>query len=235
MCNLREIIENHNEAYNLRFDKENHEYSIQDNIKLQSVTSKISQFFPFNKNKISREVALRNWQLQEEVLDEWEILKLNGSYIHELADTYCRGKSLPEKELQLLSHLIQFFKENNHLQIICSEIQVFSKKYNIAGTIDLIVKDTNNNNRLYIIDWKTSKKRIDKKQIFSMAKPPFEELPNNKFHIYSMQLSCYSLILKQEYNIDIWDYMIVHLKYDDTYEIIDATNLCFEAEELLLK
>lgn len=232
MSSIQEKIVRHNEKFKLKFIEESHEYFIEDNKKLLSVTTKISQFFPFNQKKISREVAMKNWTCEDEVLEEWKILRDNGSYIHQLAEKYCKDDKLTEDEKQKIQHVINFFKENLDYEIVASEIQMFSKKYNVAGTVDLIVKDKKNK-RLYIVDWKTSRKEIDKNQIFSMAKRPFEHLPNNKFYLYSMQLACYVTILKEEYGIEVWDSYIVHLRYDGTYSIIEPVNLLYEAEELL--
>ncbi len=229
MNNILNKIIDHNSKNNLKFIEESHSYFLGEK-ELLSVTQKISKFFPFNAKKISRDVAERNWVTEDEILYGWEVLRHNGSYIHILAEKYCKEQELSSKEKEVIKAVIFFFDDNPEYKIIASEIKIFSSKYSIAGTIDLILEI---DGKLWIVDWKTSNKTIDKKQIFSYAKEPFSALPNNKYNIYSLQLSVYSRILKEEYGIEIWDSCFVHLKPDGTYQVHDRIVLDYEAEELL--
>lgn len=227
---IKTKILNHNKDNNLVFNEEEHKYFILENQELSSVTTYLSHFFPFNAKKVAREVAMKNWVTEGEILENWRIARDNGSYIHDLADKYCSGENLKEDELNTISNVIDFFKENSNFNILASEIKIFSKKYNLAGTIDLIVEDKNIK-RIYLVDWKTSNKNIDKKQEFSKARGPFSSLPNNKFYSYSAQLSMYSLILKDEYNIDVWDFFVVHLKFDSTFKRLELIDLRYDLED----
>ncbi len=232
MVSIRDKILNINNKSNLFFEEKKHKYFINENFELTSVTKYLSKFFPFDLNKVARDVAEREWRTEDEVLGEWEVLRDSGSKIHDIADRYCRGEELSDIELENIGGVVAFFNEYDYFEIIASEIKIFSKKYNIAGTIDLILKDKNTN-RLYILDWKTSRKEINKEDCFSMAKGPFEELFNNKFYKYSAQLSFYSNILKENYNIEIWDFFFVHLRYDGTFKKFDAINLTYDIENYL--
>jgi len=180
---IKKIILEKNKKFELKFDEENHKYFIENNLELLSVTSKISKFFPFDFKKVSRVVAEKNWVTENEVQDEWNSLRDYGSYIHELAEKYCNNEELDKNELDDIVHVIDFFEDHKNYEIIASEIQIFSKDFGVAGTIDLILKDKETN-RLFIVDWKTSRKNIDRKQVWNYAKKPFEELPNNKFYSY---------------------------------------------------
>ena len=229
---LKTILER-NEKFDLKFEEETHKYFILNNIELISTTTKLNKYFPFNREKISREVAERNWVCEDEVLDEWEILAKNGSYLHLLAERYANGKKLSEENLKHINHIIKFFKENPNYEVLGTEIKIFSKKYSIAGTIDLLLKEKQTN-RIYTLDWKTSRREILKDDIWEMAKKPFEKIPNNKFYKYSLQIWIYNEILKEEYKIDVWDSLIVHLKSDlKTYRIIEPCQMSYEAKEFL--
>lgn len=226
-----QIILSHNKQNKLRFLKEVHKYLIDENLELQSVTQKKSKYFPFNVKKVARQVALRNWTVEEEIIQFWNSLRDYGTKIHDLAQKVSENQNLSLEEKEKIKSVIKFFKDHPQFEVILAEIPIFSRKYKMAGTIDLIVKDTNTNN-LFTIDWKTSQKQIKKNDIWHMAKAPFEELPNNKFYNYSLQLSTYNLILKEEYNIQIYDSLIVRL-LEDNYEIIEPINMDCEAEELV--
>lgn len=219
----------HNNECNLKFVEDTHSYFLGDE-KLVSVTEKIGKFFPFNAKKVAREVALRDWVCEEEVLYGWDALRENGSYVHMLAEKFCKGEELSSKEKEVIKNVINFFEENPELEIIASEIKVFSSKWKIAGTIDLIVKK---DDKLYVVDWKTSKKEIDRKTVFSYGLGIFSNMPNNKYNIYSLQLSVYSRILFDEYGIEIWDSYFVHLRANGSYRKCDRIVLDYEAEELL--
>lgn len=229
---IKEKILNHNQKFNLIFLEEEHKYFIEENLELESVTTRISRYFPFNQKKVSRDVAMRNWTTEEEVLDEWEVLRNNGSYVHDLADKFCTNQKLDDRELEVIKNVKQFFEDHKDYEIVASEIRIFSKKFGVAGTVDIILREKSTD-RIYLLDWKTSRKEISKNDIFSMAKEPFETLPNNKFNIYSLQLSVYSKILEEEYGIVVWDSFIVHLKMDGTYKVITPMNLFYEAQMLL--
>jgi hypothetical protein len=227
---ITKFITIHNNKNNLIFDSANHKYYVNGE-EYESVTQRINRFFVFDVKTVSRTIAEKNWILEEDVINHWTYLRNKGSMIHDLAEKYCRGLVLTVSEEKLIKHIISFFNDTGY-EVIATEKKIFSNKYKIAGTIDLILKI---DNKLYILDWKTSKKDINNNSYFQMAKPPFNEIPNNKFHIYSLQLSTYMSILKVEYGIEVWDSLIVHLKDDGSYLIIEPLNMLDESRVLLNK
>ena len=50
-----------------------------------------------------------------------------------------------------------------------------------------------------------------------------------------MKAAAYSHILKQEYGIEVYDSLLVHLRDDQTYRVIEPTDLLMFAEEVLGK
>ncbi len=224
---LGSFIEKHNEKEGLTFDSENHRYYLKGG-ELVSVTKKISNYFPFNVDKVSKYIADLNLTSQEEVLKEWDIIREEGSYFHDLVDKYFKKGRLKKEELKLIRPVLDFLEEYN-FSVEASEARVFSEKYKIAGTVDLIARDESG--KLFLIDWKTNRKVIDKNSFFENASIPFNEFPNNKFFVYSLQTSCYALILEEEYGIDIYDNRIVHIR-DSGYEVIDVLTMLEEAKIL---
>lgn len=233
MSSIKNRIIEHNKLNKLIFKEETHKYFVNGK-EFISVTTKKQKYFPFKVNEVSRTVAERNWTTEDEVKEGWTIIAKNGSYIHELADRYCRKEKLNSEEINKIQHVKKFFGEHPEFEIVASEIQIFSSKYKVAGTIDLILRNTTNN-RLYTIDWKTSSKDINKNDIWEMAKTPFKTIPNNKFYQYSLQLWAYNTILKEEYGIQVWDSLIIHLKNDFvSYVEIEPAQMIYEAEKLLM-
>jgi len=139
----------HNKENNLEFIEESHKYYVNKK-EFISVTTKIGKYFPFKVDEISRKVAEKNWTTEDEVKETWDLLAKNGSHIHKLAEKYLNKEKLSKFELEKIEHVINFLEEHEQFEIIASEIQVFSKKYQVAGSIDLIVRDRNTN-RLYTI------------------------------------------------------------------------------------
>ena len=229
---MKKKIENHNKKYNLQFDEESHRYTIENGIELKSVTTKLKQFFPFDLEAISKKVAEMRGISQDELKAQWKKAADDGTEIHLLAEKYCLGQKLTQEELNKIKHAVSFFKQNPQLEIVDCEVKIFSKKYKIAGTADLLVKNKENN-KLYILDYKTCSKDINKDEIFQMAVGVLKDYPNNKYYNYSMQVSVYSYILKEEYGIDVYDSMLIHLKQDDTYEIIQTEDMQMFAESVL--
>jgi len=227
------LILSHNKKNNLKFDEKNHKYTILDDIKLESVTTKLKKFFPFDAVKIAKRLAELRGIHHNDILDEWERIRDNGSYIHLLAEKICNGNKLSTVEQNKVKHVMQFIKDHPHFEILGSELRVFSKKYKVAGTIDLVLLNKENN-KLYFLDWKTSIKDIVKNDYWEMAKGKLKELPANKYHKYFLQVAIYMFIAKLEYGIEIYDSMLIHLREDLTYKILEPIDLLLFAEDVLM-
>ena len=72
---------------------------------------------------------------------------------------------------------------------------------NLAGQIDLLVKDGND---IYVLDYKSNAKGIEKKAFFDRKKKqnkkmyyPINNLDDTTYNHYALQLSCYAFMLKQ--------------------------------------
>lgn len=222
-----------NSFYNLEFDEKEHKYSILldgEKIILPSVTTLISNYFPFKVQKIAGIVAEKNWTSKDEVIDFWKSLADVGTHVHEIADRFCKGEKLSIREEELMIGLKNFFEEYDYFEILASEIRLCSPKLNVAGTIDVLVKDKRND-RIYTIDWKTSKRSISRQEVYGFALKPFNYLPKGKFFIYSMQVWGYNLILKEEYGIEVFDSLIVRL-LPDSYEVVEPYCMLDDITEL---
>ena len=227
-------IKEHNKKHNLKFDEENHAYTILDGIKLDSVTTRLKDFFPFDAKEIAKKVGEIRGIEPEAILEDWERIRENGTHTHFLAEKLCNGDKLCTEELEKVKHVALFLADHPHFKILGSEIRVFSRKYKAAGTVDIMLLNEEND-KLYLLDWKTSSKEIEKEQCWENAKGVLKDLPHNKFYQYSMQVAVYTYILKQEYGIQVYDSLLVHLRDDQTYRVIEPTDLLMFAEDVLKK
>lgn len=226
-----DIIKKVNKQHKLRFNEQKHEYHL-GKTELQSVTTHLQTYFPFDKEKISKAVAKKTGQTPKKILQQWNKQTKHGTHIHNLIEQHLTKQNLTSKQKEEIKQAIQFFKENKQYEIITVETRIFSKKHKLAGTVDLILKNKENQ-KLYLADWKTSKKPIQKNKAYKKAKKPFNYLPNNKFHKFSMQLSLYQVMLKHQYNIQIYDTILLHIPQTQPYNIIQPLTLTYEANQIL--
>ena len=126
-----------------------------------------------------------------------------GSDLHELYEKWKLGKPFIEPKDNIIKPMfdkLRKFDEYIGIKPIYIEKKIYSKKYNYAGTLDLICT-TKKSNELTLIDWKTSKAIYDNYIYQPMAyKFAFEEETGEK--IKSMKII---RIPKNGGNIEIKD------------------------------
>jgi genome maintenance exonuclease 1 len=121
-----------------------------------------------------------------------------GTRLHDLFEQYL--SNLPIQKDEIFPHVNELFVaskpilDSNITAIHALEERLYSKKLQLAGTVDGIIEW---NGKLSIIDFKTSKKTKEKKWILD----------------YFLQCSAYSLMLKEITNIKI-DQIIIFIAVD---------------------
>jgi len=225
-------IKRRNKKCGLHFDEKKHKYTIKSGVELESVTTRLEQFFPFDAKQIANKLSEMRGTPARLILKDWKRMRDNGTKVHKLAEKYCNGKKLRRQELEQIKHVTQFLEEHPQFEILGSEIMVFSEKFKIAGTVDLVLRHKDKD-KIHILDWKMSNKEIDKDLHWENAKGLLCELPHNKFHQYSMQVAVYMAILKHDYSIEPYDAMVVHLRNDMSYRVIEPTDLTIYAQDVL--
>lgn len=190
----------------LEFQEEGHMYTLKGN-NLPSVTYTLKQFYtPFDKT-IAKWVAKREGKTEEQVLEEWaekgrkaiEIGNRVHNYAEELA-AYFKGfqKSIrPPKGFREMG-VYQFFcrLDPERYHILATELTIYNEELGYAGTIDLVLYDTQEDGIL-IVDWKTNEKLFKnyKKQTLNL---PFEDLLDHNFNKYQLQVNLYRLALESK-------------------------------------
>ena len=104
--------------------------------------------------------------------------------------------------------------------IFYPEVIIYSKELGIAGSIDVLARDTKNDTYI-IIDWKTSKS-INKSSFGGRMgiHPITSHLMDCKYVHYSMQLSLYRYLIEEFYGIKISNLLIAHLNGNECKPII---------------
>ena len=164
-----------------------------------------NQISSLDLKKFKKEAKAENNRIKETAGDI-------GSDVHELYEKWKLGKPFIEPKDKIIKPMfdkLRAFDEYIGIEPVHIEKKIYSKKYNYAGTLDLICK-TKKSNELTLIDWKTSKAIYDNYIYQPMAyKVAYEEETGEK--IKSMKII---RIPKNGANIEIRDvkWNTIHFK-----------------------
>ncbi len=185
--------------------------------KFMSVTQFLSQFKkPFDSEMIAAMVAKSRTRkgdptTKAQVLLEWKEISdtalILGTNVHKWIEDYYNGDNPPtpvnEREQERVNKFLALHQEKlSKFTPVYQEFRVFSRKWGIAGTLDILFFL---NNLFYVGDWKTNKKfttDADAEGRKQKMQYPFQDLWDNSLNGYSVQLSLYRLILKEEADFD---------------------------------
>ena len=205
----------------IRYYDEPHIYETDNCKKFTSVTTFIEEFFPpFDEYNISMRYAKKHDMTQKEVLANWKAINdeanLQGTNVHLYCENILTNKPIPEprneKEIKIRKHADEAIEKLlSEYELVESEKIIFSEKYKLAGTVDLIMQNRTTG-QILLFDWKTNKK-IEKSSYWKeYGFPPIEHIEKVNFNHYSLQLNLYKwLLLKEKYYEDISEMKIVHL------------------------
>ena len=210
----------------IEFDEPTHVYTIEGDNNYKSVTTWIHNFFPhFDADKIIGKMRTgRNWgpenkyygMTDEEIKDGWS---QNGKEASELGTAmhlnieyyYNNLPYMPgftdSKEYQLFQDYLQ-----NHTQYkpYRTEWTVYSKKYRLAGSIDMVYVDPEDPTKVIIADWKRSKE-IKYSNRWEKGYGPLSDIDNCNYWHYCLQLNVYRMILEKYYNKQVTSMFLVIL------------------------
>ena len=237
------------------FHEEQHFYTINDYRFGISATSLIETYAQeFDSDGISQIVANKRGISQKEVLDEWkkenEFSCIKGSCIHLKAQSLWMGtnyeidyntiddtidKDRLKKEYDIMSkQAIDFYNDYKDMyDMIQDEFIVWSKEFDIAGSIDGIMYNKNTQ-QCCILDFKSNKDLQFKSKYRKKMKVPLHELDDVNGQHYYIQLSIYKYLIEKYTNIKVDELFIVYFNINsDSYEIIEIPYLKKEVEEIL--
>lgn len=215
-----------------KFDPIKHKYTYEGDHFI-SVTQFISKFHKkFDTDFWSKKKAEERGVDQKEILNEWQSLNDRANFIgtstHNWIENYFNRiyQELPN-DIDVIDRINKFntiFSTHLHkLTPLKFEQRIFSKKWKIAGMIDSIFlyKD-----KLIILDWKTNKKYETENNYGEKLLEPFNDYDKCHLSEYSIQLSLYSLILK-EIGLDVKACYTVYIGPDrvNVYKCYDFTQV----------
>lgn len=220
----------------LLFNEEYHKYSIDNKILDISVSGLLNKIKrDFEKQSISKAIAIRDNRDQEEILKSWKEKADNacseGTKTHKFAEIYGFSKKLkPSSGFE--KAIVKLWSElPKHIIPVLPELQMYHKKYLFGGTLDLLLYDTIQEG--YIIgDYKTNKD-LFKNYRGQTLKDEFSFLLQNSFNIYQLQLSLYQILLEQLSDIRVIKRKIIWVKNDGSYELLDTKDYTNELKEFL--
>ena len=206
----------------ISLDRDNHIYRLDQNpqIDFTSVTTFIGEFFDeFDAKKVATSLVNNNMKYMhltvDELLAEWKKSADYGTIVHEEIENFIlNGTQVVEPKSHQGIEWLKKYKIKSNFDIY-TEVVVYSKELQIAGTIDLLLFDKKTG--MYnLMDWKTSK-RIDSKAYRNKKgnHPVTSNLDDCNFNHYALQLSLYRYILETYYHLKISEHIIVHLLDND--------------------
>jgi len=233
---ILQILEKYEDP-EFKFYLKNHKYTFNGDHYI-SVTQFISRFHKkFDSEFWSQKKANERGVKKEDILLEWKNLNDRANFIgtstHNWIENYFNKiyQELPN-DLDVIDRINKFNKLfGSHLwklEPIKFEQRIFSKKWKIAGTIDSIFKY---GNKIIILDWKTNKS-FTKENKWEKLLEPFDEWDACHLNEYSIQLSLYSLILK-EVGINIDSMLLVYIGPDHDAKIYKCFDFTSHLESYL--
>lgn len=219
-------INPHPRDAHISFDEPTHTYTIDGDSNYKSVTTFIHDFFPhFNADiAIKKMCASPKWnntnklygKTPEEIKEIWrkngEAASTQGTAMHLNIENYYNGEPMTEsfrtsKEGELFQKYLQDHKAYKAYR---SEWTVYSKKYRIAGSIDMVYEDPNNPGCHVIADWKRSVE-IKFENRWEKGNGPLSHLDNCNYWHYTLQLNIYRMLLEKYYDKRITEMFLVIL------------------------
>lgn len=225
----------------IKFVEEGHKYYIDGDDRYISATTFVHKWFPiFDVDKVSKQMVDTNNKRYagmtcEEIKNKWnkegKESAEKGSLMHLNIELFSNNEKVTDESVEF-NQFLQFREDHPNLIPYRTEWTIFDTDYRIAGSIDMIYYDKNDNS-YNIYDWKRTKEF----KIFSSENGyyPLQHLPNtNQFH-YFLQLNIYKHLLEKNYNIKIKDLYLCrcHPSNTDGYELLLADDLSDEVNEIM--
>ena len=235
----------HSRDKRIKFDIENHIYSVDEKKNYISVTQLISNFFPrFDKDYWANKESIKTGITKEEIIQEWEKkgrkARKAGTNMHLQIENYYNDIEY-EKDTEILKFL-EFEKKyiKDKYKPYRTEWQIFDEDSFLAGTVDMVYEKKEG--ELFIFDWKRSKNiikkdgTIDNKNPFENGKKGLSHLSSTDYNKYTLQQNIYKYILEKNYNkkISSMNLLILHPNYL-TFHIVQLNEMKDETEYLIQK
>ena len=223
---------------NIVLEKEKHIYCVNGELYQDTITSFIKTFFYESNAQTILDNYYEHWQekghsvyqfmTRKEILDYWDkkskdALFLGNKLHHNIDDFY---NDLPyEEEFLTHIHFFPFWREHLQYNVYRTEWIIYDEHYKIAGTLDMLYEKEG---KFYLYDWKRVQS-INKSKYFRKALHTIENIPDNNYWRYSLQLNMYRYILKSCYDIEVEEmYLVIFYEDNEQYKKIPVK--CLQKE-----
>ncbi|HQI42295.1 MAG: hypothetical protein B6D44_06185 [Ignavibacteriales bacterium UTCHB2] len=226
-----------NELHNdkIRIDESNHRYYLIDEPQTDfvSCTTFIEYFFhKFDSVGVANNLTMSHpnyiGMTPQELVKIWENAASEGTQVHKEIDNFIKYGTIPQNsKSKIASDWIKKIDRDKYE--ILSEKIIYSNEIKIAGTVDLILLNRENNT-IDIYDWKTSKSIDQNSYGMKMGRVPItSNLKDCNFIHYSLQLSLYRFILESYYSLKVDKLTLLHLNNNITpYQCSYMQNVIIE-------
>lgn len=239
-------INAHRRDSRISFDEPTHTYTIDGSSDgYKSTTTLVHSAFPtFEPDEvISNMLQSRGWATsiyngmsREEIKKAWsengaEASAL-GTAMHNNIEHYYNSEpyETSSKEWRLFT---QF--EGSHPDLKCyrTEMMVFDTEHKIAGSIDCLYRDPNNEGCFIIADWKRAKALKKENEWQGGLLDCTQHLDDCNLNTYSMQLHIYKFILERCYGMKVTQCFLVFLHpTQDDFLKVPCKDLSGEVKQL---
>lgn len=211
----------------LDFEEGSHMYNVNGVPIVNSVSGLIKHFTPkFDKENISLAYANKHGLTQEEVLKRWSTVSQEacdlGHKTHLFGELYPFNRDLEPKS-GFEEAIVKFWNDlPDFIVPVIMECRMYHKELMYAGTADILCYNTITNEYI-ILDYKTNKdlfKNFKEKKLLK----PFDNLLDNPFNKYQLQLSFYQILIEQIDFIKISSRKIIWIKPNGNYQLYDTEN-----------
>lgn len=234
---MENIVTNVNNYFkDLKFDEAIHTYTKLKK-KLTPVSYVLKKFTEeFDSDKMSVLVANKRGITKEEVLKEWEDNKNKacqlGTKVHLFGENYCRDRELKPTNGYEEAIVKWYSTKPDYIETTFLELQMFSDALGIAGTSDMVFYNTKTG-KFKILDYKTNADLFKNYKGKRMLKP-FDNLLDNPYNKYQLQLSLYQILFEQT-GYEIESRALVWIKPNGTYEVYKTEDYTKQLLNVLVK
>lgn len=209
----------------ITFKDEGHEYTIEgiDN-KPTSVTTLIHKNFPeFNDDLvIGKMMASPKWsnskyfgKTPEEIKAEWNTKKNEastaGTKMHKSIEDFLNGEPV-DNDSPEFKMFLKFWDDMKvqypDWEIDRTEWLIYDNSGKVAGSIDAVLRNKRDHNKIIILDWKRTKE-IKFSNKFAKGTGPFVQLDDCNYVHYSLQLNIYRHVLETCYGKEVVFMMLI--------------------------
>lgn len=239
---MTQITNSHPRDNNIEFIEKGHHYFVKGKKYDTSVTGFVHSFFPkFDADKIIQKMMMSSkWEQSqyygmepEEIKEEWRLNGLQasklGTELHKSIENHYNQNPTP-KDTKEYKQFENFAKQHLNLKPFRTEWAIYDEDLKLAGTIDMVFVDNENN--FYLYDWKRSKEIKENNQ-FEEGFYPLSHIPHANYWHYSLQLNIYKYILEKNYGIKIKNLFIVQFHPNlEEYNKLECIELSSEVLDM---